>query len=397
MIMSTDPKGKPAGVWPKPVLIAVRRLNELRLRLNKQFVDRDMAVRLLILAALCREHLLTIGVPGGAKTLLASNFAKAIEARRFEMQLTRFSEPSELFGPLDIEQFRNGVYQIRVKDMLADVEIAFLDEVFEANSAVLNTLLTLMNERVFHNGASLMSAPLLTLIGATNHLPEDHGLAAFADRFLLRIRLNPVSDNQMAQLLDVGWNGEAALIANTPTAAPIIRADELRELHRRLAEVDLTPARPTYEKLILRLRRDGIAYSDRRAVRGLKLLAGAALLRESGKAEPEDLWPLRYTWMREDDLPALGAAVDEACGEQPDRDRVEKASPQTLRARLETLSGETGTLNSEVAVFQHLRSLGILRREAIGLSPQDATLNRDIEQVIDTAQRRYTELEGSYV
>ena len=185
--------------WPGNVINAVCRVNELSARLKQQFVDRDNAVQLLTLAAVCQEHLLVIGVPGGGKTLLATNFARGIKARRFEMQLTRFSEPSELFGPLDIEQFRKGVYQVRVSNMLADVEIGFLDEVFEANSAVLNTLLTIMNERVFHNGAEQVHVPLLTLIGASSHLPEDTTLAAFSDRFLLRTRLDPVPDFSCAE------------------------------------------------------------------------------------------------------------------------------------------------------------------------------------------------------
>ena len=201
----------------------------------------------------------------------------------------------------------------------------------------------------------------------------------------------------MRKLLDVGWRGEAAQIAQEPAPVALITVKELAALHQRLAEVDLEPAREAYEALILRIRRDSIMFSDRRAVRGLKLVAGAALLREASAAEPRDLWPMRHTWMREDDRPALVAAVDAACGEEPKHRRAVDVSPEALRARLQTLEAQLGTLSSEAGIYQHLRALGALLRDARRLSPSDPDLVAAIDSAIDAAQRRLQELEGAYV
>ena len=163
-----------------------------------QFDERDEAVDLLTLAAVCQEHLLLIGPPGTAKTELVRRFTELIDAQRFHYLLTRFTEPSELFGPLDLAAFHDRRFHIRTDGMLPTAEIAFLDEVFQGSSAILNTLLTLVNERVFYNGATPQPVPLISLIGASNDLPDDPVLRAFADRFPLRVQVEPVADDGLS-------------------------------------------------------------------------------------------------------------------------------------------------------------------------------------------------------
>jgi MoxR-like ATPase len=392
--------------WPKDVANAIRRLNELCRRMEDGLVDRGDAVRLLGLATLCQEHILALGPPGVAKTMLATRFAQSIDARFFAMQLTRFSEPSELFGPLDIEKFRAGVYSVRTATMLADVEIGFLDEVFEANSSILNSLLALMNERVFHNGATAQKAPLLTLFGASNKTTDDQALAAFADRFLLRVKLDAVRNDRVRALLDLGWKAETDRIVERPAEVKLVTVTELRSLHCRLAEVDLQPVIEIYENLILRLRRDGVAFSDRRAVRGLKLIAGATLMRGASVTKPEDMWPVRHMWVREDDEAALAAAVDEALGADPAGADDSETSPELLRQRLDDLAGETMSIESEVGMWQHVRALGTLRRDAMRAMPEsapgddeavDEAFLAEIDRAIDTAQDRLETVEARNV
>ena len=152
--------------------------------LAARYVGRQHVLELLQLAVVCREHVLLIGSPGTAKTDIALRFAQSIGARPFRYLLTRFTEPAELFGPLNVELFGKGEYRLNTRGMLPDAEIVVLDEVFHGSSAILNTLLAMINDRCFHNGPREEPVPLFSVIGTTNQIPDDPGLAAFTDRFL---------------------------------------------------------------------------------------------------------------------------------------------------------------------------------------------------------------------
>ena len=113
-----------------------------------------------------------VGPPGTAKSAMIDMFAKLIDAKYFEYLLTRFTEPNELFGPVDIAAFREGRYTRRLENMLPTAEIVFLDEIFKSNSAILNSLLHVINERKFQNGPEVVQVPLISLFAASNEVPE---------------------------------------------------------------------------------------------------------------------------------------------------------------------------------------------------------------------------------
>src|SRR5437870_1845633 len=159
--------------WPKPIQDTIRRLQYVQQTLKESFVERDLPIDLLVLAAICQEHLLLLGPPGTAKTELINRFTELIDARRFHYLLTRFTEPSEIFGPLDLALFQEGTYRVRTTSMLPESEIAFLDEVFQGSSAILNGFLTLIHERVYYNGSTVQPEQLLRLVGASKALPEE--------------------------------------------------------------------------------------------------------------------------------------------------------------------------------------------------------------------------------
>ena len=127
--------------------------------LTTRFVERGEVVDLLALAVVAGEHLFLYGPPGTAKSALIREFAQAVRGRYFEYMLTRFSEPNEIFGPIDIGRLREGVVATVTTGMLPEAEFAFLDELFNANSAILNNLLTVLNERVYRRAPRRMPCP----------------------------------------------------------------------------------------------------------------------------------------------------------------------------------------------------------------------------------------------
>src|SRR5437588_1018205 len=169
--------------------------------LKSRFVGRDEVIDLIALALTAREHLFLHGPPGTAKSALIRHFARAVQGNYFEYMLTRFSEPNEIFGPIDIGKLREGTIITVTKGMLPEAEFVFLDELFNANSAILNNLLTVLNERVYRRGMETHALPLLSLFSASNHLPEDATLVALFERFLLRCHVQNLKPDAMPRLL----------------------------------------------------------------------------------------------------------------------------------------------------------------------------------------------------
>jgi MoxR-like ATPase len=283
------------------------RLQSLLDALERGLVERRQSVRLCLLAALAGEHTLLIGPPGTAKSEMARRLHSVFrDARYFERLLTRFSVPEELFGPLSIKALEEDRYERHTAGFLPDASIAFIDEVFKANSAILNALLTLLNEREFDNGAGRQACPLISAIGATNEVPEDEVGEAFFDRFLVRLPVAAVSAEGFGALLDAardcGLAGPArqltAWAARTwrswPTAASAVTVPQdfvavLAELRQHFASLPLT-------------------VSDRRWVRLVWLLRVAAA--SEGRASVA-LWDLLLLpWLTAPDAPRQAAVAD---------------------------------------------------------------------------------------
>ncbi len=383
--------------WPREVVDKIKRLKAVQRQLKDFFVNRELAIDLLALAVVCREHLLLIGPPGTAKTDLLNRFTALVDAKTFHYLLTRFTEPSELFGPLDLAKFQEGAFRIQTAGMLPEAEIAFLDEVFQGSSAVLNSLLALANERVFHNGSKREPVPLITLVGASNFLPDDPGLRAFADRFMLRLQVAPVTDDKLDQLLDVGYDLERERMERVGSGGgtnlmATLKKGDLLDLHKRIAEVDMTPVKDSYIALLRDLRAEGVELSDRRVVRGLKLVAGAALLRESMVAQPEDFWPLLHMWTRAEEAETVNTVVMPHLTERGAVSMSHVRDIDDILTDLDIIQNQRTTVRSEATIPGRLMALNKLRREVL----RDHRDNESARLRIDEAIREgLTQMEAS--
>ncbi len=244
-------------------------------------------MELIALSAVAEEHLLVIGPPGTAKSEAVRRVARMFGGSYFEYLLGRFTEPSEIFGPVDLRKLKDGIVETETRGMLPEADIAFLDEVFLGSTAILNTLLGLLNERTFRRGHTQMNVPLRVCVGASNGLPDDDALAAFADRFLVHVFVKPIEDPRLEDLLEGGW-------ALSQREVSTVGLQTLSTLTQGARAMDVSGMTSGLAHAIRRLRQNGIDLSDRRAVKIQRLVAAAAAMAGRKAPTEADLWPIIY-------------------------------------------------------------------------------------------------------
>jgi MoxR-like ATPase len=299
-----------------------KKVVRLRDAMLDGLVDRDEPVRLLLASMLAGEHMLLLGPPGTAKSELARRLHGVVGGAYFERLLTRFSVPEELFGPLSLRELENDRYVRRIDGYLPTVSVAFIDEVFKANSAILNALLTVLNERLFDNGASRERIPLVSLVGASNELPKGDELAALYDRFLVRYQVGSVTAERFTEMALAGdreWSKpaeadrlcEADLAAIRAGASATAIPTEVADLLRSLRE-----AAPSL----------GLSVSDRRWKKIVKLLRTVALVDGRDEVTRWDFWVVSHcVWSTPEQRPAVQEWYEKQLGVDasatPDRTR----------------------------------------------------------------------------
>jgi MoxR-like ATPase len=267
------------------------KLKALRESMEKGLIEREAPIRLVLLAALAGEHLLLVGPPGTAKSELARRLKGAFNGGHYyERQLTRFSVPEELFGPLSIKALEEDRYERLTSRYLPDATVAFVDEIFKANSAILNSLLTLLNEREFDNGHQRVKTPLVTVVGASNELPEGEELDALYDRFLLRYHVDPVSQTGFKQLLELSNDAPQKIDLKVR-----LTTDDLRTIREDVELVELpTGILELIGELRAFLQEQEIFVSDRRWRKVVKLLKTSAYTDGRDTVSIWDCWLLQH-------------------------------------------------------------------------------------------------------
>jgi len=300
---------------------SVEQLNEVLSFIKNTFVGKDSIIELLGICLVARENAFLLGPPGTAKSAIIRMLSSCIkEGKNFEYLLTRFTEPSEIFGPFDIRKLKEGDLVTNTEGMLPEASMVFLDEIFNANSAILNSLLTALNEKIFRRGKQHINLPVLTFVGASNLLPEEETLEALLDRFLIRVKCENVDPEELEKVLIAGWKLDKRKNSDKPQITPF----QILQMQKEAKNVDLNPIQKEYLNLIHSMRNAGVKVSDRRAVKFQNLIAASAYLSGRDQAIISDLWVLKYTWDTEEQIDILSGMVNTVIENDPE----EKKHPQ---------------------------------------------------------------------
>ena len=259
--------------------VDLKPIIEIRNKLLGMFVGRENEILASLTSLVSGEPLILIGPPGTAKTALIETLAKMINARYFYYLLTRFTEPDELLGPLDIIALREGRYERITKNRLPEAEIIFLDEIFKASSAIRNILLDIILNKRYLNGSEYKRLPMISLFTASNEISSDAEDQAFYDRLSLRVFVKYVSNDLWSELLDKG----VILPAIQQEIKPVTNAEYFRQLQQLvMLRAQTIVNTPELKNKLLEafsyLKNEGIEVSDRRKIKILYITAAISIV-----------------------------------------------------------------------------------------------------------------------
>ncbi|CAH0524811.1 ATPase RavA [Allocatenococcus thiocycli] len=351
------------------------RINKLAKALTDGVYEREHTIKLCLLAALAGESVFLLGPPGIAKSLIAKRLIQAFDnSSYFEYLMTRFSTPEEVFGPLSIQELKdNGRYVRLTEGYLPTAQVVFLDEIWKAGPAILNTLLTVVNEKTFKNGSDIERVPMRLLVSASNELPdEDSGLDALYDRMLVRVFVNRIQNKQnFKSMLTVGTSQEAKIPEGLA-----ITDDEYHQWQQQFDKLSLTDN--AFEKLFQLktmleskveaefgdIANTDMYVSDRRWKKAVKLLKASTFFNGRDEINPLDLLLLQdCLWNSPESRDVVRNVVQEfalkhAFDQQDAEQEIEYCRESLIDVQHELEDTYRMTLTSEAAT-------GILRKETM--------------------------------
>lgn len=304
--------------------------------LSRFFVGKDDLIELMALCTVAQEPLLLVGPPGTAKSDLVVKFAEALglaDGDYFEYMLTKFTEPNEILGPIDINLLRDGSYVRRVDGKLPTARIVFLDEIFKSNSAILNTLLTILNERKFYQDGRPVPVGLIMLFAATNTVARYEEMDALRDRFIFKAECGEVRADRFEALVRQGTMNEMYRAFEQRPWAALAGLDDFLTVKRYLdyqlsglstgsggeaaVEADRTrwfppPVFDLFRRILAGLEGEELAeISDRKVIKLYRLLRTRAYLHHGGEVRADDLRLLRYLGEDEGKFALVRERVDQ--------------------------------------------------------------------------------------
>lgn len=293
------------------------RIEQLLKHLSDNMYERKHIIALTFLGALSGTNTFLLGSPGTAKSLISRKISQAFEQPKyFEYLMNRFSTPEEVFGPVSIKALKEDKYTRKIENYLPNADFAFLDEIWKSSPAILNALLTLVNEKLFKNGDELVHVPLKALVSASNEIPpENQGLEALYDRFILRLIVKPIEDK----------NNFLNLIGSKPSSSNVdmdpqllIKEDEwktwLSEIHEVTFSSEINNVILMIRKLISELPEDQRVYvSDRRWQRAAYLLKAAAFFNGRKEVLLSEIFLLKYClWNKEESFSQISQIIEKS-------------------------------------------------------------------------------------
>jgi MoxR-like ATPase len=374
---------------------AVDTLKRIEGELNLEMIERSDAIRAILIALITRQHGVFLGPPGTGKSWLVTKVARRIATigqngnglKTFVRLITKTTQPEELFGPVSIAALKNDQFKRVVTNMLPEAELAFLDEVFKGSSAILNTLLTIMNEREFDNGTDRLPVPLISLFAASNEMPQGEDLNAMWDRLVLRVMVDYTTESGFARLIRTAV---APILTTTLTKA------ELLAIQNTVRQVSIPSG--TYgaiETLRKDLQRKGIVVSDRRWQWATTLLQGQAVLEGRAAVEEDDLMILKEAlWSAPEQRSEIGRMAARLANPLNAKavelsDQVESAFSAFTEAQ-SNASNKTEQMNSavetNVKIKDVLEKLDRLKQQADAQGRPTARIDRVIEEVTTKQQ-----------
>lgn len=278
-----------------------------RKELSSALIERDEEVDLVLTALLANEHVLLVGPPGCGKSLLLDAVMNWMSARKFSILLTKFTQVEEVMGPVSLAALKEDRYRRVTTGRLPEAEVCFIDELWKASSAILNTLLKVLNERVFENDGGAVKVPLKLCVSASNEWPSpDSGkeLTALLDRFLFRKAVRPIGSQAGRQRLL--WHRD-----HTPKLTTTITPAEVEQAHREVNAVPWSKgAQEALETVLRELSREGVVPGDRRQFKAVTAVQAFAYLNGAEEVRPEHLEVAQHClWDTPDEQPQKVAQV----------------------------------------------------------------------------------------